>query len=105
MANNSKDILNQIQSVIPQEHPAESVGSGFYLFISIDLVSFTQIKSEKEYPAWKNILSRFYDYIRNGIINSDYGHCRVWKLRGDEVILKWRITDIKSIPGLLFMDS
>ena len=99
--NKYSTVEKQIQDLIPSDPLNGNLESGFYLFISIDLVSFTRIKSEKEYPAWKNILVRFYNYIRNEFNNEIYGPCRVWKLSGDEVILKWRIIDIKLIPGLL----
>ncbi|MEW8115739.1 MAG: hypothetical protein AB2792_01055, partial [Candidatus Thiodiazotropha sp.] len=87
----------EVKKGYPPDQDNETLSS-FHLFVSFDLVNFTRTKNAIASLAWIKILSGFYKYFANESRKLDGN---LWKLRGDEVILKWEIADAAILPKLL----
>lgn len=87
----------KVKKGYPQSQDNETLSS-FHLFVSFDLVNFTRTKNAIASLKWIGLLSEFYKYFGKESRRLDGN---LWKLRGDEVILKWEIADAATLPKLL----
>ena len=99
-AKEAQEIKSRYSSAPSSEPSSEP---SFHLFVSFDLVNFTRTKYTNTGIGWTTpgvewtkILAGFYYEL-----GKNCKPCQVWKLRGDEVVLKWDITDATKIPPLL----
>lgn len=69
-------------------------------FLSFDLVNSTQFKNEKP-TKWFKVITNFYNTVQNSFGYSSGGQDSVrfdvWKLAGDEIILKAKIETISKL--------
>jgi hypothetical protein len=92
----ANDLLSKIKEIkgINQNSKLEQ---SIYLFFSFDLVNSTAFKTDKENKKkWLKLIIQFYELIY-AHLKKELPEISIWKYLGDEILLYFRIDDIKKI--------